>query len=105
MKLTPTIVYSMPNPKELLVEHQTAVKTISTTYNFPGITNHVDYDGDNVETEIFFRDRKLEFLCGGKSSGTLKTTRELVDDKTLKITTIVVDKNVSCYRLFRRSSE
>ena len=103
LKLTPTIVYSMPSESKIKVEFQTIVKNMAQTYNFPGYTQHTDYDGEQVTTTTELNDNgKLTFNCVGKKIGPLRTEREIMENGQLKITTTVVDKEVSCYRVFQR---
>ena len=103
MRLTPTIVYTLESATEIKVEFQTIVKNMSQVYAINGETQHRDYDGELVTTTTQVDDEgKLIMTCRGKKIGPLRTVREFMENGHLKITTEVVDKNVSCFRIFRQ---
>lgn len=106
MKLTPTIVYTLESTSEIKVEFQTIVKNMSQIYTINGETEHRDYDGDLVTTTTRLDDEgKFIMTCVGKKIGPLRTVREFMENGHLKITTAVLDKNISCYRIFKRQHD
>merc|ERR1712131_527871 len=66
LSLAPNIIYSQPDENILRVEFQTKVKNMVRDYKWPGVTQHKDHDGDDVETETLLEDEKVTLICTGK---------------------------------------
>merc|ERR1712035_213075 len=94
-KLTPTIIFSFPNDDTLKIEFTTTVMSRVQEYKINGVTKHKDYEDNDAETEM------IVMVTKGQKCGPIKTTR-VVDGDVLTLTTILVDKNVSCTRIFKR---
>merc|ERR1712133_330005 len=102
-KLTPTIIFSFPNDDTLKIEFTTTVMSRVQEYKINGITKHKDYEDNDVETEasIDSETGMIVMVTKGQKCGPIKTTR-VVDGDVLTLTSTLVDKNVSCPRIFQR---
>lgn len=102
-KLTPTIIFSFPNEDTLKIEFTTTVMSRVQEYKINGVTKHKDYEDNDVETEASIDPETgmIVMVTKGQKCGPIKTTR-VVDGDVLTLTSILVDKNVSCTRIFKR---
>jgi len=101
-KLTPTINFSFPNKETLKIQFSTSVMSRTQEYKINGITKHKDYEDNDVETEASIDENgQIVMLTKGQKCGPIRTTR-VVDGDTLTLTTTLVDKNISCTRIFKR---
>ena len=62
-----------------------------------------DFDGDEVESEVFIEDGVLVMITRGNPCGPIKTVRK-VDGDTLVISTTIVDKKVTATRTFKKQN-
>merc|ERR1712136_463492 len=97
-KLTPTIIFSFPNDDTLKIEFTTTVMSRVQEYKINGVTKDKDVE---TEASIDPETGMIVMVTKGQKCGPIKTTR-VVDGDVLTLTTILVDKNVSCTRIFKR---
>ena len=60
-----------------------------------------DFEGTDVESELFIEDGVLVMITKGNACGPIKTVRRLTGDQ-LVISTTVVEKNVTGTRTFKK---